>query len=236
MADSNDFPGLWTATQPGIITYVNVVTPRAFKGKGGKDTGEPKFDLNFETPADSPDLIAAKQLAVSLAKAKWPGREIVPYISKPGYQNPRDALMFPFRKGDELADEAVAEGKEREWSRGRGVIIARSKFRPSLSVVLNGRVSDINKEDEKAVAAASQYFYPGVEALVQFNFVAYDGVGNNPDGVTAYLQHVFSFNRGERVKAGGGTRSASDVFGGYIGITSDTDPTAGQRDSVADLL
>ena len=78
----------------------------------------------------------------------------------------------------------------------------------------------------------------GVDVLVQLNFVAYDGVGNNPDGVTAYLQHILSFNSGERLKGGGGGKPASEVFGGYIGLPSDVDPTAGAGSSagVADLL
>lgn len=230
MTDSQDFSGLFSFTKPVTMTFPNLTTARAFKGKSGKDQGEPKFDGNFETALDNPELTAAKQLAIAIAKAKWPGREIKVWNPTPGFVNDRDALMFPFHKGDALAD--AGNGK-REWSRGKGVIVARSKFRPGLAVVLNGRIADINKNDDKEVAANQNYFYSGVSVLAQFNFVAYDGVGNNPDGVTAYLQHILSFNTGERLTGGG--RSGADVFGGYVGIVSDEDPTA-RKDSVADLL
>lgn len=237
MADK-EYPGLWATSpnEPAIITHPNIITPRPFKGKGGNDTGEPKYDLNVELPAESTVLTAAKQIAIAVAKAKWPGREIVPWNNTPGYVNPPGAILFPFRKGDELADKAKADGKDREWSRGKSVIVARSKFRPGLAVLLNGKVVDVNKEDEQAVKAVAQYFYHGVHGHVQLNFNAYDAVGNNPPGVQAFVNHVLSLNAGERLKGGGGGRSTTEVFGGYVGLTSDEDPTAGQRQELADIL
>jgi hypothetical protein len=76
---------------------------------------------------------------------------------------------------------------------------------------------------------AKPKFYFGVEVLPQFNFVAYDGVGNNLDGVTAYLNMVFTTNKGKRLSGGA---SAAETFKGYAGHTSTEDPTAGGGDEI----
>ncbi len=204
MAEDN--VGLYNATEPATMTFPNLMEARAVQVKG-KPSGEPKFSANVEMLPTSADLAAAKAEAARVAKAKWPGRDL-------------KELAFPFSSGDKLADKAKAKGKDREFSRGKVVLTARSKYQPRLSVVLNGRIVDL---DADTLAQHKSKFYNGVSVLWQVNFSAYEGVGNNPDGVNAYLNMIVSLNKGDRLSGGA---SAAEVFKGYVGVTSAEDPTS----------
>lgn len=205
MAENQE--GVVNTTSPMTMTFPNLLEAKAVEIKG-KPSGEPKFSANFEAAPDHPDIAVLKQKAAAVARAKWPGREL-------------KELAFPFNDGSKLADKAKAKGKDREFSRGKVVITARSKFQPRLSVIDGGRLVDL---DEALLPVHKGKLYSGVDALAQFNFVAYDGVGNNPDGVTAYLNMVVSLNKGTKLSAG---QSAAEVFKGYVGLASPEDPTAG---------
>lgn len=202
---SEDNEGRFDLTEPTTLTFPNLLEAKAVQVKG-KPSGEPKYSSNFEFEPESDDLRALKAKAVAVARAKWPGRDL-------------KELAFPFTNGDKLAEKAKAKGKDREFSRGKVVVTARSKYQPRMSVVEGGRIVDLEGD---AIKANGRKFYSGVQALAQFNLVAYDGVGNNPDGVTAYLNMVLSINKGTKLAGGA---SASEVFKGYIGTASDEDPT-----------
>lgn len=191
------------------LTFPNLIEPRAVTNNG-KPSGEPKYSASLEFDLDHPDLAPLKAKAAAIAKARWPGRDL-------------KELQFPFSDGNKLADKAKARGKDREFSRGKVVFVARSKFRPDLSVISNGKLLDLT--DDAAVLAQQRAFYSGVQVSAQVTLKAYDGVGNNPDGVNAYLDKVLSFNKGERVAGGG--RSAAETFKGYAGLVSNEDPTVG---------
>lgn len=197
----------YTLTQPTLATFPNVLEARAVMNKG-KPSGEPKFSLNFEFPGDHPDLKPLKDLAVRVAKEAFPG---VPLAS----------LHFPFTSGDKLADEATAKGKEREWSRGRAVLVTRSKFEPAIGVILNGKLVAFEGD---ARPRAKPYFYTGVSAGGKITFQPYDTPQGK--GVTAYLSQVVSLNTGERLTGAGGVEE-NDTFKGYIGIAKNEDPTGG---------
>lgn len=204
MADNESSPSSYSLTVPVPLTFPNLITPKAF-GARGKETGEPKFSANFEFAPDSADLKGMKAVAAAVAKAKWPGRSL-------------KELAFPFSNGDKLADDAKANKKDREFYRGKIVLAARSKYEPKLAGFENGQPVDYQGDARKAAAGK---FYPGVEVLAQFNFVAYKGVGKNPDGVTAYLQFVFTTGKGERRSTG---QTAAEVFKSYIGTASQENP------------
>lgn len=204
MAQDNE--GIFTSTVPAPSTFPNLLEAKAVM-KAGKATGEPKYSLNIEFEPDSDDLKAAKAKAAAVAKAKWPGRDF-------------SEIAFPFSSGDKLADKAKAKGKDREFSRGKVVLTARSKYEPRLSVIENGKLVDY--EGDKRPTCKSK-FYNGVEVLFQVNFQAYDGVGNGQDGVTAYLNMAVSLNKGTKLSGGGS--SAAEVFKGYVGVASQEDPT-----------
>lgn len=208
--DANSIEPFFTLTKPATLTFQGLFEARAI-GPKGKEQGKPKFSANFELPLDHQDITALKAKAVEIARARWPGRDI-------------KELKFPFLNGDTAADKAKKNGKDREFSRGKFIVVSRSIFEPKLSYVEGARlVTDL---EGPARVAAKAKFYNGVLAGGQFKFEAYDGVGANPDGVTAYLQEVCSLGVGERIKGSGGGNSA-ETFKGYIGTSTDYDPTGG---------
>lgn len=198
--------GIVNLTAPVVMIHPNLFVPKAFKARG-KETGEPKYSASFLFAPDNPDLLSIKRAAKAVAAAKWPGR-------------PVSELATPWTSGDKLADKRKAKGRnDGEFQRGHLVMAARSKFQPRLAVVENGRIVDL---DESNMTAFKARFYFGVEVLAQFNLVAYEGVGANPDGVNAYLNMVLSTNKGKRLSSGS---SAAEVFRGYVGTYSAEDPT-----------
>lgn len=208
MADKQDTSV--SLTKPVILDHPNLFEARAI-GPKGREQGKPKYSANFIFPADHPDLKGLVAKAKEVAQARWPGRELA-------------SLKFPFSKGEKLAEKAKAKGKDGEYLRGNTVISSRSQYEPRLSVIENKKLIEL--EGPARVAAKSK-FYRGVEVLAQFNFVAYEGVGENPDGVTAYLNMICSLNQGKRMAGG---QSAAEVFKGYAGVVSQEDPTAGSED------
>lgn len=216
-------PGVFRTTEPSTLTYSHLFAAQAFKGKGGKETGDPKFDATFELASTHAELDSLKREAVVVAKAKWPDRNF-------GAEIAAGTFKMPWVAGDKLADKAAANGKNREFSRGKVVLTARTgvDYPPQLAVLESGRFVDLPAEPTKAQTAA---FYPGVQVLFRVRFTAYPGVGANPDGVNAYLERVVSGNRGERLKIGG--QSAAEEFSGYAGSFSDEDLTGDLKDEIS---
>lgn len=205
MADNES---LYALTKPVVMAHPNLFVARAF-GSKGKETGEPKFSANFLFPMDSEDLKALKALAAKVARAKWPDR-------------PFTELKFPFTNGDKLADKRKKKtGKDDgDFQRGHVMVAARSKYQPRLSFLNGSKIVEL--DNDAAIAANKGKFYFGVECLAQFNLVAYDGVANNPDGITVYLNQVLSTGKGKKLS---GAASASETFKGYAGQASGEDPT-----------
>lgn len=210
------FNGVYNLTAPTIMAHPNLFVAKAF-GTKGKETGEPKYSANLVFASDHPDLPKMKAMAIACAKAQWPGVDL-------------KGLVFPFGSGTKAADKRAEErkkaGKEPdgEYQRGCAVIAARSKYEPKLAVIKGGQLVDYEGDARKAVA---KDFFFGAEVLAQINFVAYKGVGRNPDGVTAYLNMIVATGRGKRIAGGG--QSASEVFKGYVGQTTTEDPTGGDE-------
>lgn len=206
------------ATQPVTLTFPNLAEAKAVERKG-RPTGEPKYSSNFEFVPDAEDLKAIKAAAVAEAKAKWPGRDIAADFKAGKFK-------MPWTSGDTLADKAKARDKDREFSRGKVVLTARSKFQPILSVAEGRGAKDFDGEADKA--AIKKVFYTGVEVLWEINLQAYDAVDEDgKDGVTAYLNRVLSLNRGTRLTGG---QSSAEVFKDYIGAASEENPLEGDLD------
>lgn len=204
--------GQYALTEPSTMIFPQLFEAKAV-GKKGQATGKPKFSANFLLVKDGPDHKAMKDIAIQLAKAKWPGRDI-------------KELHFPFSSGDKLADKRKAAGKaDGEFQRGFSVLVARSTYEPALSVYESGRLTDLTGP---ARAAAKAKFYPGVKSLAEVVLATYEGIGNNPDGICAYLNAVLSLNEGERLA--GGQKTAAETFKGYAGHATGEDPTVGSAD------
>lgn len=210
MAYDAENPPVVSLTSPATLTFPNLLEPRAVKGPNGKPNGEPKFSVNLEFNPDHPDLGRIKAKAAEVARAKWPGRDL-------------RELAVPWTSGDKLAAKAKAKGKNREFSEGKVVVTARSKFRPTLSFLEGGKIVEL--EDDSGIKANIRKFYSGCDVLAEVRLQAYDGVGQNPDGVNAYINQVMSLNRGKKVAGGG--KSATETFKDVVGKFSAEDPTEG---------
>lgn len=219
----------YTLAQPCDAIYINATQARAMM-KNGKQVGEPKFDVSIGLPLDGPDLAAIKANMVRVAKAKWPGRAIGKEAGKKDDNgNPKlPTFAFPLKSGDELADKEKAKGKDRETARGKVILTARSQFQPTLSIVEGGQIVTL---DDTTVKLHASKFYPGVLVGARVSFHAYEG-GTGPDGVSARLEMLVSFNKGAKLQGGG--KNAADVFKGYAGIVTSEDPTT-KAGSAADL-
>ena len=192
-----------TETQPNIVVtpefqmlWPNLFEPRAVKIKG-KETGEPKYGLSMLLdPAEIGDLKAAAKM---VALAKWPGRTL-------------SELKFPFSDGDKLEADQTEKGRDGKFYSGKVVLKASSKFKP---VVVDTHRKDIIDHSR---------LYSGAYGYAELNFVAYDGVGQNPDGVTAYVNFVMKSRDGDRIAG----RDAAGVFAGIQG--SEAEPATTELD------
>lgn len=199
---------LFATTYPVRLAYTkSLFRPRAFRNQPA-DTA--KYDSGILFRPDHPDLASLRQLFVEAATQRWPGRAL-------------NTLAFPLKVGDQIADNAKLRAKDAEYARGFFVIQARSKFPPRLSAVVNGQL--IVFEDDAQRASAASYFYDGVEAFVQVNFFTYDGVGANPDGISAGLNVVNSLNQGDRLSLSSAASNPTEIFSGLAGHISMVDPT-----------
>ncbi|MGH7175191.1 MAG: ssDNA-binding protein [Minisyncoccia bacterium] len=209
MTDQND-KGRFDFTEPVTLNFEHIFTPHAYKGN------EPRYEADFEIDGDSPDLNAMKKAATAVARAKWPGRDL-------------STLHFPWRLGDALADKAKGKGKNREHSRGKLVLKARSKYAPFLSVIMNGELTAFG---DARRPLAQQYFYNGVLVVPYVTFNPYENPAAG-DGINAFLDELISVRKGDRIGGGGGLRS--QVFRQHVGSYTDEDPTAGQSQGAGGL-
>lgn len=219
MTNANKIDGLFSLTAPAVMTFADLLEPKAFK-RNGKEQGDPKYSARLVFDANHPDVLAMKELVTKIARSRWPDK-------------PFSELAFPFVSGDKLADKAKTKGKDTaEWLRGKVVVTPKSKLAPRLAYIDGGKIIDL--ETDTAIHAAKGKFYNGVEVLVQMNFGAYDPIGEQAKGgVTSYLNMVISTNKGQR-RTGGA--SPSDVFRNYRGGVSAEDPTGGEDDSLDDVM
>jgi hypothetical protein len=226
MADNQEKGVLFAATTPVLMTFPNLLEAKRVK-RNGKETGDPKYSANFEFDLANADqvamLTALRDEMLRIAAERWP--HMMPVTDL--YGGP---INFPVTRGDFLADKAKAKDKDREFSRGKVVLVARSKYQPNLSALLGGKLVEFNSED--TVKANGKVFYSGSDALFQINLQAYDAIdeGDKP-GITAYLNQVCSLNRGKKLTGTGA--SAATVFSGYVGTVSQVDPTVGQTSATA---
>ena len=210
----SEVDGRFALTVPVLMSFPTLFEPKRFK-RNGKESGEPKYSANLNFEKDNPDLAAIRPIVGQIAKAKWPGRDFKTEIAG-------GLFKLPFTKGDKLADDRKAKNPDKddgEFQRDKVVIIARSKYQPSLSVVDGGRIIDL--EEEALIAKYRDKFFFGALVLAEFNFVAYEG-GNGPDGVTGYLNKILATGKGTKLSSGS---SGADVFRGYVGSVSAEDPT-----------
>lgn len=193
---------------------------RKFK-RAGKETGDtPRYGATFLIPlTDTQTVEAVKAKAAEVVKQKWPGR-------------PLSELAFPFKNGDKLYEKKqaalVAEGKPNleinAFYKGHMVIVARSKYAPILSALEGGKIVEYSGNRRPLLQPR---LYSGALVAPSLNLVPYLGVGNNSDGVTAYLDHVIWLGEGKRIM---NQKSATEVFRGFQGHATTENPTGSALD------
>lgn len=214
---------------PVPLIQLNVITPRAFEDDKGRK-GEPKYSGTLLFDADSEDFKAFKDACIRAAKEAWPGLDLAAeYKAK--------RLRVPWTTGEAYIAKreatAVKKGREYnasydEYAVGKVLVRASTKQQPALGYVLNGKGVDLTEEGQ--IKLNQSKFYSGVIAYAQLNIVAYDAIDEySVPGITAYLQRVLTTGKGQRI---GGVRSASEVFSGYLGRSSEIDPTDGLDEDI----
>lgn len=238
---SEKIDGTIALTAPVILAFPNLFEARKFKGRGGKESGEPKFGASFALDPEHADTTALKSLAMRVAKAKWPGRDVAAE-SRPRKVKDEDGnesvlpakFLFPFKSGDKLCAERVAklarEGKaddgKGDFQNGKVMIKVSSKYQPRLAVIAGGKIVDLDTPE--LITMHKGKFFFGAEVLLQVNVVAYDKVGDGgSDGVTIYPNLVLATGKGTRLSGGA---SAAEVFKGYAGHVSAEDPGVNDMD------
>lgn len=223
---SDKINGIYTTAAPMELDHHSLAEPRKFKDRRGKETGEAKYEAAFFSDPTHPDWLGIKAKMAEVAKAKWPGRDFNdPPQGSPG------AFKWPVASGERIIARHVAELKKEnkpadtkyDYLAGKVRLTARSKYEVKLSGIESGRLTDYEGPNR---AANMKHFYRGVGCLFQVNFAAYAGVGENPDGVNAYINMVMTTKKGD--KRGGQAASAADTFKGYVGHDTAEDPTEGK--------
>ncbi len=185
----------------------------------------PKFSSNFEIEKGSPEEKRIRAAIVEAARQLWPNMDVGAAIRE-------GRINVPLSDGDKLADKAKQKsadsGKQRlrEWSRGKVVLIARSKdeYPPSVTIRENGQTIALETLDAVS-RAKGKFLYTGVQVLFGVKLNAYEAVGaDGKPGVNAYLEAVESLGTGERLIA---TKDRTERFKGYIGLEKNEDPTGG---------
>lgn len=191
------------ATNEQIVTEeFRVAFPNLFEPSApvinGKAQGEPMYSVVMLF--DSEDKVKPlKEAAVRVAKAKW------------GENVDLKSLRFPFKRGDEEAKKASQKGKDGSFYEGTTVLKANSKYAPG--------VVGPDKQD----LLDRQAIYSGSYGRAEVNIVAYDGPGDAPDGVKAYINFYMKTRDGQRIAG----RTAKDVFSNVEGSSTHEDPTGG---------
>ena len=220
MPENDERPNEYECSEPWLGSFLNLDKPRTISKSL---TEKPKFSVNFEIAKDRPDVARVRAAIVACAHEEWPQLDVGAAI-KDG------RLQVPLSDGDKLADKAAKKsadtGKKRlrEWSRGKVVLVARSKdeFPPAVTFRENGHTVECETLDAVA-RAKGKYLYTGVQVLFGVKFAAYDPVGEDgKPSVAAYLEAVESLGTGERLIA---QRDKTERFKGYMGIESSEDPT-----------
>lgn len=244
MSKEQDATALLGASKAVRIPWATLDEPRKFKGKDGKESGEPKYSGTFLIPADHPDLKEHKQLIAKLLKDKYgdkvsfsEGKIYIDDLDEDG-ETIKVKLKLPFSSGDVEAMKAMEKGKDRSFCAGM-VLLKTSSLYPipvfdarqrdekgePMLVGLGSEPSDDDSTDTKAERGRiKKVLYGGCFVAAEVKYRTYPKHGTNPPGVTAYLQKVCFVKDGDRIASG----VSGDVFTSVQGAVTKDDPTGGE--------
>jgi hypothetical protein len=219
---ANSTIGIFTIKTPATLAFPKGIFEKPiFEGKVLD-----KYAADLILPLNHPDMDAIKQTVIAVAKAKWPGRDVIADFKS-------GVLRLPFSLGNaniakqnkKLTDAGKEVTSKGDYQKDSYVLKVSSKHPPALSVWEGKKFSPILEGPARENARAKFYF--GVDVLAEVNFAAYEK-GDNV-GVSAYVNSLASLNKGKRL---GGPRDPNEAFSGYAGHASGEDPTAGLTEAV----
>jgi hypothetical protein len=212
-------------TSPVRTGFSNIVTGRAFQGKG-----DPRHDASFILEPDSADLTALKALVIAEAKKMFPGKKLVARRLTQEELDDKGTveIQVPWKDGTKAADRAKQEGKDQEFFRGKIVVKASSKFAPALSGVENGAIVEYNNPEAFPLLAKKK-FYAGSWVVPYVGVHAYKAMDEKPGGVGLWLNAVCFIKDGARTGGGKGV-NAAEVFKAYAGTSTSVDPGSNELD------
>jgi len=227
MTDKKDDGQSYTFQKKARAVFANLIIPKKIKDKSGREQGKPVYSATL-VEIDKVDIDAMRQIAAAVAKAEWPGRQLI--VNREALTDPRN-LQFPFKNGDERAAEALVKGKDGSFFQGQVVFDTRSgeEYPPFLSVLQGNKVMDLDGVSK--LTLGKQKFYNGCYVVPKVRFKAYKsqtegGIGAY-SGVKAFLSSVLWVADGPRI---GG--SSAETFRAYVGGLSDVDPTGTGSDEI----
>lgn len=224
------------------VSYADIITPTTFvKGKpkivgpgpNAKYSGTfvidptPKMVQQDGKEIDMSDLGRLKREVIKLLNAhNTSGKKlkIGRLTEEQEAANSHIEVQVPWRDGTKDADKAKSKGKDNgEVFRDQTLLKATSKYQPSLSVIENKQIVEL--ETPEAIAASEKFFYSGAYVVPSLGLHWYKGDEGKPDGVSLYLNGLMFFKHGPRL--GGSRKSAAEMFKSFVGTISAEDPTGG---------
>lgn len=189
------------------MAFPHLLKPRAVR-IGGQEKGDPKYSLEmiFDTSDEAvkAKLDEMKQLAVRVAKEKWPNRDIKSALQTPPAEG---GILWPFRSGDAENRKRDNQGKKvREELSGTVTIRANSTAAPGVFDAQRREILD-----EKRV-------YGGAYGYAELSCVA--GNAGDTDYLKFYVNMVMVSRDGDKL----GGRDVKEVFAGIEGGEADVDP------------
>ena len=239
---NNDNVSVTLVSQPFILSFPEIVEPKAYKPKGATEPkGGPEY--SFEAISEPDDLTAwdifdqekgdfikgdVQKRIVKLAREKWGADYNVVDAVK------TKDLGWPFKSGDQKADD---KGSKAEHYRGKKSWRAHAKpvingriNKPSLyESVDGGKLIKLMRSTEAGKARIDELFYGGAICTAEVSAVALE----TPQGkfVTLYFNSLVFERDGERL--GGGSKI--EKLRGVEGGSTDYDPTKNMGDGADSL-
>lgn len=227
MADERN-PNAYLFKRPVRGIWLHVIKPRPLR-PNDPVARKPRFEASFMIPVDdTEDLPAIKALLGRAAMEKF---------------GTTTGIKFPLQDGNKVADAAKLKNRDREFLRGQVLLAAHANTvsakgdtlnPPRLSVLvqnaMSGKGEYVDYEGEHR-QIADKFFYPGVLLRADITVATYPAPLG--PGVHAYVNHLLSFNSGEKLAIGMDNDArwgdADETFKQYVGHVSAADPTAGMN-------
>lgn len=239
---TNENVSVTLISQPFILSFPELLKPKAYQPKGGKPKGDPEF--SFEGISELDDLSAwdildrekgeftkgsVEKRLVMLAREKWGDDfDVKTKVAE------KD-LGWPFKSGDVKADKKGAKAEhyrgKKSWRAHAKIEINGRANEPALyEAVDGGELVKLMRSTEAGKQKINELFYGGAICTAEVNAVAME----TPQGkyVTLYVNSVVFERHGERL--GGG--SAIERLRGVKGGQSDYDPTEGMGSDLDDEI